>query len=217
MLGIVTLGAVIWLGYLTANNSTPQIVAVFGIASAIGAPIGFALIGYAFTSSEQEIIHRLAKVPEIEKLITEANSQEEKIWLLEKQKQQLAEIIQFEAKRQTLVNRKENNERDAVRLLNELIAIDAELSILNITVNKNKEVAEALNALHERIDAHQRGAIVFTLGDRTFVVEAEFIRSLPWGVLIYYAIRFNQQFTNWATSEVEQIIEKRNHSKKSIL
>jgi hypothetical protein len=149
------------------------------------APIGFVLIGYAFTSNHEEVVSRLAKVPEIEKLIAEAQSQEEKIQLLEKQKQQLAAVVQFEAKRQSLINRKETNEREAIRLLNELKAIDAELSELNITEGKNKEIEEELYALRERIAARQRGDIIFTIGGRIFVLESDIIRSLPWGEVVY--------------------------------
>lgn len=189
LLGVAIIGAVIWLGFLTANNQSPKLVAIFGIASAVIAPIGLTLIGYIFTANDQDVINRLAKVPEIEKLITEASSQEEKIRLLEKQKQQLAEIIQFEARRQSLVNRKETNEREAVRLLDELMAIDTELSNLEINVSENKEIAEALDTLRKRIAARQRGDIIVTLGKRSFIFDSGSLRETPSGLIIYNILR----------------------------
>jgi len=211
LFGVIAISAVIWIGYLTANNPSPQLVAIFGIASAVIAPVGFALIGYSFKSNEQDVIKHLAKVPEIEKLIAEANSQEEKIRLLEKQKQQLAEIIQFESRRQALINRKETNEREAIRLLEELTAIDAELSNLSITVNENKEIAEELNSLHERIIARQRGDIVFEIGKIRFVLETDLIRGLPWGWSLYNYLMLSRKFANWLSSEVKRLVEKRNN------
>jgi hypothetical protein len=206
---------VIWLGYLTTNNQSPYFVAIFGIASAVVTPIGLAAIGYAFKSNDQEVIKHLAKVPEIEKLIAEANSQEEKIKLLEKQKQQLAEIIQFEARRQFLLNRKEINEREAIRLLGELTAIDAELSDLNITVSENKDIAEEISLLYERIVARQRGDIVFKLGSFSFVLETDLIRDLPLGWLVYDYLMIGRKFMDWLNSEIKHLVDKRNQRKNS--
>ena len=213
LFGIALLGAVIWLGFLTAKNQSPQLVAVFGIASAIVAPIGLALIGYVFTANDQAVINRLAKVPEIEKLIAEAKSQEEKIRLLEKQKEQLAEIIQLETRRQSLINRKESNEREAIRLLDELKAIEAELSNLDITVNQNQEVAAALRALRERVDARRRKDIIFTLGTLSFSIGPDYFRGFPSGWLIYDTLILSQKLSDWIILQINRLAKKRDHQK----
>ena len=54
-----------------------RFVVWFGIASATAAPTGLALLGYAISRSDDEIIQQLAKVPEIERLIEQAKTQEE--------------------------------------------------------------------------------------------------------------------------------------------
>jgi hypothetical protein len=215
LFGAALIAVVIWLGFLTANNQSPQLVAVFGIASALVAPIGLALIGYVFTSNDPAVINRLAKVPEIEKLIAEANSQEEKIRLLEKQKEQLAEIIQFETRRQSLINRKEANQREAIRLLDELKAIEEELSNLNITLNENVEIAAELEALRERIDARQHGDIIFAIGGTSFRLDAKLIRSIPSGWLIYDTLQLIKKLTDWVTAKYKQLVAKRNHEQNS--
>lgn len=214
LFGLALIGAVIWLGYLTANNQSPTLVALFGIAAALAAPAGLALIGYVFSSNDHEIISRLSKVPEIEKLITEAQSQEEKIRLLEKQKQQLAEIIQFEARRQSLINRKETNEREAVRLLEELKAIETELFKLNITIEENEEIAEVLHSLHERISARQRNAFVFSFGNTSFSLDYDILRRLPMGDILFIALKINKALVDLIEAKLRPLIEKWNRNKE---
>lgn len=191
LLGSVAVGSVIWLGYQTAINQSPQLVAFFGIASAIAAPLGFILIGYAFQSNDQETIKRLAKVPEIERLINEAKSQEEKIRLLEQQKSQLTDIVMFEARMQTLTVRKESLEKEGIRVLDELRAIEEELYSLNARLNIDEAVKAELEQLHQRIEARQRGDIIFSLGRRSVIIEGNIIRNLPWpwDVLFYDTLR----------------------------
>lgn len=74
-IGLLT--GVVKLGILSGTDST--FVVWFGIASAIAAPIGLSLLGYVFSRSDVDLIQRLAKVPQIEDLVAEAESQEEKV------------------------------------------------------------------------------------------------------------------------------------------
>jgi len=62
--GIALLGAVIYLGWLASSNAS--LVIWFGVASAILAPAGFALIGFALRAGENELLTNLSKVPEIQ-------------------------------------------------------------------------------------------------------------------------------------------------------
>jgi hypothetical protein len=71
----------VWLGLKTTSDAA--FVVWFGLASAILAPTGIAMIGYAITGGQREVLQRLSKVPEIDKLISEAKTQEERIRLLE--------------------------------------------------------------------------------------------------------------------------------------
>jgi hypothetical protein len=184
LLGVAAIGLVVWLGILTTNSQSKQLVAVFGIASAIIAPLGLALVGHAFRRNDGKVIERLAKVPEIEKLIIEASSQEERIRLLEKQKQQLTSIVLSEAKRQSLVTQKEALERDAVRVLNELQAIDLELSSITDAEGDNKDIVQEIQMLRERLAARQRGDLILTFGRKDYSFEV-FVQAVPGLTLIY--------------------------------
>jgi len=187
LFGVAALLAVVWLGYQTAIDPSPKLVAAFGVASAIVAPIGFVLISYAFKS--EDLVAKLSKVPEIEKLIAEAQTHEEKIRLLEKQRQQLAEVVRLEARRQSLLDQKNTLEKNAVRTLEELKATNEELSILDVQIAENAEIAEELDAVRERLSARRRGDAVFTFGKHQFFVSSRILEGVPWGALIYEILK----------------------------
>jgi hypothetical protein len=77
LLALILLAAVIYLGFLSGEDA--KYVVWFGIASAIVAPMGLSLFGYAIRTSEAEVIQQLAKVPEIAHLVQQAQTYEEKI------------------------------------------------------------------------------------------------------------------------------------------
>ena len=112
------IGGTIFLGIQSGKDN--RFVVWFGISSAVAAPLGLALFASAVNRSDSEIISRLAKVPEIEKLINEARTQEEKIKLLEEERMNLAEIVRVESARQAAFDRIDSLERDATRILDEL-------------------------------------------------------------------------------------------------
>ena len=74
IVGIFFIGATILLGIQSGKDS--RFVVWFGLASAIAAPLGLAQIASIFNRWDSEIITRLAKVPEIERLVNEARTQE---------------------------------------------------------------------------------------------------------------------------------------------
>ncbi|AFY37488.1 hypothetical protein Lepto7376_1120 [[Leptolyngbya] sp. PCC 7376] len=78
---------------------------MFGISAAIVAPIGLTLLGYTISRDDSEMINNLSKVPEIEKLINQAKTEEEKIQVLEEERAKLTEIIRIEARRQATLDR----------------------------------------------------------------------------------------------------------------
>jgi len=99
LFAISLLAGTIYLGIRSGEDS--KFVVWFGIASAIAAPVGLASLGYAIGSSDGELIQRLAKVPEIEKLVEQAKTQEDKLRVLEAERARLAEIVRFESRRQS--------------------------------------------------------------------------------------------------------------------
>jgi hypothetical protein len=180
IIGIVFILAVIGLGVATVNNQSPLMVALFGISAAIFAPLGIALIGYAFSSRDKAVLQRLSKVPEIESLVAKAQNQEEKIRLLEEQKQPLAEIIRLEARKMTLTVRHSELEQQGVKVLEELKAIEQEVASLHIDLEASTVTAE-IQELRKRLEARQRGDFVFQIGRRTFILDANIVRGFPGG------------------------------------
>jgi hypothetical protein len=79
IIGVLLIAVVVSLGIKAAQDSF--YVTWFGIASAILAPLAFAIIGYGFKMDERQLFQQLSKVPEIDKFIKEASTQEERIAL----------------------------------------------------------------------------------------------------------------------------------------
>lgn len=176
--GAALLSGVVYLGFLSSSNSA--FLVWFGIASAICAPAGIAAIGAAFKPANNEILERLAKVPEIEKLINEAKSQEEKIRALETERQQLSELVKFESLRQSLLARREIIEKESVRQLKTLDDIDEELKQLDIQI-ETSGLSEQIEALRNRVKLQDRDSITLFLAGRRHVINVRALRKNPFG------------------------------------
>ena len=123
---LLTLFADIWL-YFKSQETTEIYLILFGLISAVFLPLAFSLFGYSFNKNNREIIKKLSKVPEIDRLVLEAKTAEEKVENLKQERQKLENIIQSESKRFALISKKENLEKDAKRILNELDVIEEEI------------------------------------------------------------------------------------------
>lgn len=150
IVGIFFIGASIHLGIQAGKDS--RFVLWFGLASAIAAPLGLAQIATIFNRWDSEMIARLAKVPENERLVNEARTQEEKIQLLEEERLRLADIVRIESRRQAILGRIDSLERDAFRILNELTFLDKEVIVLDDNVGKGPASSE-IRRLRERVKA----------------------------------------------------------------
>jgi hypothetical protein len=181
VIGAGLLTVVVWLGFKTTSG--PVYIVWFGLASAILAPTGVATIGYALTGGQREVLQRLSKVPEIDKLISEANTQEERIRLLEEERSRLLEAVQLETRRQTLVTKKAVLEQDGVQILNELQAVERELGHLEMDIEAST-VREEIKRLNERLEARQRGDIIIRLGETYVSVSRNLVRSFPLSVFL---------------------------------
>lgn len=178
LLGLGLLGSVVWLGFIASTDST--FVVWFGIASAILAPAGFAAISYSLTAGKNDTLARLEKIPEIQNLIEEAKTQEEKIKLLEQDRKQLVAAVELETRKQALVSRRDSLEADAVDLVAELEGVDNELSSIDSEID-NSSVKEIVSNLSERLGARKRGDIVLNIGGRYVTLSRDFILSMPMG------------------------------------
>ena len=174
LLGLVLIAAVVWLWTKARTDST--FVLWFGLASALFAPTGIGLISYAIRAGEHQLLKRLSKVPEIDELISEAESKEERIRLLEEERSRLAEAVRLETRRQALISRQSSLESDATRILKELQAIDAELKSLQIDIEAST-VTEEIQRLNERLQARQQGDMVIRFGEAYINVSRDLVRA----------------------------------------
>jgi hypothetical protein len=189
IVGIFLIGATIFLGIQSGKDS--RFVVWFGLASAIAAPLGLAQLASIFNRWDSEIITRLAKVPEIEKLVNEARTQEEKIQLLEEERLRLADIVRFESRRQAILDRIDSLERDATRIFDELAFLDKEVVIFDENVGKSPASSE-IRQLRERVKARNDGDVIIRLGARSYRIDRDIVKALPFGlgnsILAYFRI-----------------------------
>ncbi len=178
LVALLLLAGVIYLGVLSGEDN--RFVVWFGIASAIVAPIGFALFGFAISPSDRDLIQRLSKIPEIERLVQEAKTQEEKVRVLEAERARLTEIVRLESRRQSIRDRNESLERDAIRILQELDSLDQELKLLDVEIGESVANDE-IRQLRERVKARQEGDVIFHIGSRVYRVDRDIIKAIPFG------------------------------------
>jgi len=178
VIALILIGAVAYLGWFSQKN--PNFVWAFGIASAFLAPVGLTLLNFSMKGSDAAVIQRLAKVPEIERLINEAKSHEEKIRLLEVEREKLQEIIKLEARRQAISDRVETLENDAIRIGRELDGLDRESAELDVKIG-NSGVSDEIARLRSRVRARERGDLVLRLGDRFYRLDRDIVKGLPFG------------------------------------
>jgi hypothetical protein len=177
-LALGLLAGVVHLGILSGTNT--KFVVWFGIASAIAAPIGLSLLTFAFARSDADLIQRLAKVPEIERLVTEAKTQEDKLRVLEAEQARLAEVIRFESRRQTVRDRVGSLEHDAVRILGELENLDAEALTLEEAIGRSV-ASDEIARLRDRVRSRERGDIMLRFGTRLYRIDRDIVNALPFG------------------------------------
>jgi len=189
LIATALIAGTVYLGIRSGKES--YFVVWFGIASAIAAPVGLALFGYAISRSNGEVIQRLAKVPEIEKLIEQAKTQEEKIQILEAERSRLAEIVKLESRRQAALDRIDSLERDAIRILSELESLDGELKLLDEQVGESA-ASEEIRRLRERLKAREDGDVILRIGSKFYRIDRDIIKALPFGLgnplLAYFCV-----------------------------
>lgn len=191
---LALLGGVIYLGILSGKDN--KFVVWFGIASAIVAPLGLALFGYAISPSNRDLIQRLSKVPEIERLVQEAKTHEEKVRVLEAERERLAEIVRLESRRQAIRDRNESLERDAMRILEELDSLDEELKLLDEQIGESA-ASEEIRRLRDRLKAREEGDVILRLGSKVYRIDRDIIKATPFGLgtVLLACSRLFEQFS----------------------
>jgi Rad3-related DNA helicase len=192
LFGLLLIAPVVWLGL--ASTSAPVFVPWFGIASAILAPIGLAMIGMAFRSPNTDVLARLSKVPEIEKLISEAKTQEEKVRLLQEERSKLLETIKFETRRSALMARKESLETDAARVIEQLRATTEEIEKLDSSLT-GSSVSHEVRELERMLEAKRQGAVIgFKIRGRYYTIDLRMFDYLPYSKILTEALTLVARF-----------------------
>ncbi|MHB8500988.1 MAG: hypothetical protein ACYDCG_19085 [Candidatus Acidiferrales bacterium] len=186
---LALLSGVVYLGVLSGRDS--KFVVWFGIAAAIVAPLGIGLLSYSLTRSKYEVIERLAQVPEIERLVAEAKTQEEKVRVLQNEAKRMAEVVQLESRRQAARDRIESLERDGLRIVHELDGLDKVIRLIDNSVG-DSIISEEINRLRERVRSRERGDLVLRLGTREYRIDHDIIKAMPFGIyrtiLVYFRL-----------------------------
>src|SRR5947209_15205379 len=92
LLGVVLVTVVICLGYESIQDGASTLFILgFGLASAFLAPLGLSAFTYALPIKDEqaETLKQLAKIPRIEELYEQAETQEEKIRILREERANL--------------------------------------------------------------------------------------------------------------------------------
>lgn len=176
LLGLLSFFIVIYLGIQASDNSF--YVIWFGLSSALLAPAGFTLITLAFRNNNDKLLQQLSKVPEISVLIEKAQTQEEKIKALELERKSLEDAIKYETLRSVLIEKKNNYELEAEKILMQLDDIEHKLSKLDIEIER-AEHPEIIQKLREKIRFREQNNIVINLFDRDIIINLEKIRATP--------------------------------------
>jgi hypothetical protein len=176
LLGLLSFFIVIYLGILSSADSV--YVIWFGLSSALLAPAGFTLITLAFRNNNDKLLQQLSKVPEISVLIEKAQTQEERIKALELERKNLENAIKYETLRSVLIEKKNNYEIEAEKLLFQLDDIEHKLLKLDIEI-EGTEYPEIVQKLREKIRLREQNNIVINLFDRDIVINIGKIRAIP--------------------------------------
>lgn len=184
--GLAILGFVVLLGYLSAIN--PLYVPWFGIASAVLAPVGLSILGKSLSSDSRKMLtdlSRLSTIPEISRLIAEAETQEARVRLLQEQQHQLEELIKYETERRALELRKDFLEKDAIDILKELNKVNKALESLTAK-NSDSLVMQQLQDLYVRLETEEGNAVSISLRNKTHVFHRKDFKWFSiYGDLVY--------------------------------
>jgi len=178
---VALLACVVGLGFLASRDS--RYIIWFGLAAAILAPLAFVIFGQAFKASDRELLAQLSKVPQIREMMNRAESEEERIRILELERQKLDETIRVEARRQTLSEAQSRLEEELEDKIEEYDATVLELRLLDEEIDSSP-VREEIGRVRTRLAERKRGrVIVIRVGKRELTFPVRKLGSDPFGML----------------------------------
>lgn len=148
--GVILIIIVIFLGIKSASNST--FVVPFGLACALVAPIGISCITSFFNIGKNDTLKKLLKVPEIDKLIQKAETQEEKIRLLEEERKQLSNIVKYETLKYAALERRKYLVIEAENVLKEYEKVEDEIHRLNLETKEERVSNQVIDELYKKLE-----------------------------------------------------------------
>jgi hypothetical protein len=187
-LAALLLALVVLSGMKTLQQDARWLL-VFGLACAFLAPVGLEILKHLFTMRERDRerlkIEKLYKVGDINELINEAETMEEKVRLLNEERRNLGEIIRIEANRQALLQRREMLASEASRILNDYQTLETEFNNINLDI-ASEEIMDELENLKERLSARKKNLVIFFWGHRQYIVDSEeYVGYLPYGMVTF--------------------------------
>ena len=164
IVGFILIGVVIYLGIKSSDDNI--YIMLFGVASALIAPMGLSALGYS-VKREDETLQKLAKISQIDELIEQAETEEENIERLKKEKDVLLNYIKNETNRISKIEREKILIADAKRILDEYKEVVEELnSMSNMEIdleNVSKEIQELYNIYSENKNENRNNEHGFNL------------------------------------------------------
>lgn len=148
-IAIMRIALVVYLGFLSTSNST--YVVWFGLASAFLAPLSLTLLTSVFNLDQKKALNKLLKIADIDSLVQKAETQEEKVQILQNQRKHLMEIIEYETTKYAALKRKESLLNEAEKLIDEIDNIETEIATLKLD-NEENMVTQTIDKLNIRLE-----------------------------------------------------------------
>ena len=192
--GVILIFLVVFLGIKSTENNT--FVVLFGLACALIAPVGISCITSVFNVGNKETLKNLLKVPQIDELIHKAETQEEKIKLLEDERKQLSNIVKYETLKYAALERRKYLEDEAKNILEAYEKIEKEIEQLNLEKKEerlsNKVIDELYRKLEDREHYQNSELLILSILD-AIPIRIPFLNSMV--LLSYNMIRqlFNKR------------------------
>ena len=152
---------------------------IYTLVVTISIAVAILLFQVGRSIKTESTINELSKVPHIKKLIEEAKTEEEKIKVLEEEKEKLVEHIEIESKRMFLIKRLEDLDerlKDGYKrltpLLNEIEIHEKELKQINDSYSSSISLKE-IEKIRDRIEAKREGKLFLKIGKKEFEINTE--------------------------------------------
>lgn len=175
--------------------------------------IALAIFFFQFGKSMkiESTINDLSKLPHLEKMVEEAKTVEEKIRVLETEKENLFEYIETESRRIFLLKQVEDLDKQladsyesVAPTLKEIDIIEKELKQINNTYSSSVSLKE-FEKIRERIKAKRKGELFLKIGKEEYKIKEEYLLLFP---------RFFREFITGYVMILNNLFDKKEKRRK---